>query len=219
MKYWLLLMVLLLAAPPARSAAPNSLTVNQKGILVDLLRGDLETFLEGGDALFANDWSVHSTPWTTDRSLGIQYSRNAVAADATYANKFVFVRGVYLGSGNWIGSSYRIQMQLAAAIVKKEDSAFLALAQQGGPIAMACLMKGLEIDTVYLDACQAAKYTIDELASREATSLLSREDAQAKKAVILAKKIDSVIPQDDVCRATLGGCDSEIRKAVSRMEN
>jgi len=44
MKYWLLLMVLLLAAPPARGAAPNSLTVNQKGILVDLLRGRERAF-------------------------------------------------------------------------------------------------------------------------------------------------------------------------------
>jgi hypothetical protein len=152
-----------------------------------------------------------ATPWTSDFDIGMRYREGAVAADDFYGDRLIFVRGHFYGAQNWIGDDYRVQMWLVAAIVPKNDSAFLQDATHGSAIELACRAQGQEIEYVYLKQCQSEKMAIAELVTSESKLIVSRRDSKDLKAMQFAIAADRKIASDDPCRATMGGCIDDIK--------
>ncbi|QEE24531.1 hypothetical protein CS053_08465 [Rhodanobacter glycinis] len=211
MRYVFLALMLL---STAFSVASKEVTDNQKDMLSNMLWDDLTTYLDGGQSMFSDDWSSVATPWVSDQAIGIRYSHGAVSADDFYGNRMIFIQGHYLSAQNWIGDSYRVQMALVVAIVAKSESAFLQDATNGSMVKMACKTAGKEYQYVYVDHCQAQKFAMAELVTREVAVVLSRKSKKDKDAIAIAVMADKKIAADDPCRATFGGCIDDIRSLV-----
>ena len=143
------------------------------------------------------------------RLLQRAYEKNEVAADQKYKQKLVSVTGTIYSLDKTLGNSAVLRMNGASnmfihpsAEMKDGYENWVASLSKGNSVKMVCAVKGMFVDSVYLDSCQPS-YDWADTAAKQAIESLPNEIKNNNKAaflmVLTTKIVMKVLKKDSKC--------------------